>query len=89
MMKLLFQHGLLKRPQTCPSCGKRFKRQRAGNLTSYSGLFRCGGHSCVAKFGLLRDDPILLRQGGNGLSLARQSLAIMNALYGVNQGFTH
>eukprot|EP00971_Amphidinium_carterae_P269057 5337594-Amphidinium_carterae.1 len=89
MLKLLFQNGLLKRPQTCPSCGKRFKMQSSGKYASYTGLMRCSGYSCGARLSVLQDHPILLRQGGYGLPLARQGVAIMNAIYGVNQGFTH
>eukprot|EP00971_Amphidinium_carterae_P151229 2998314-Amphidinium_carterae.1 len=63
--------------------------QVSGKYGRYTGLMRCNVHSCGARFSTLCDHPILLRQGGNGLSLARQGLAIMNALYGVNQGFTH
>eukprot|EP00971_Amphidinium_carterae_P267259 5301591-Amphidinium_carterae.1 len=63
MMKLLFEHGILKRPWTCPSCGKHFEMHVSGTYGRYTGLMRCGGSNCVAKFSVLRDHPILLRQG--------------------------
>eukprot|EP00971_Amphidinium_carterae_P166467 3299228-Amphidinium_carterae.1 len=63
--------------------------QSSGKYASYTGLMRCSADSCGARVRLLNDHPILLCQGGYGLPLARQGIAIMNAIYGVNQGFTH
>eukprot|EP00971_Amphidinium_carterae_P161848 3208449-Amphidinium_carterae.1 len=63
MMKLLFEHGILKRPWTCPSCGKRYKMQVFGKYGRYTGLMRCSDYICGERLSVLHDHPILLRQG--------------------------